>query len=82
MSKKQFGYIGAAPTQSFANLPAKYNPTRSSSVCHYVVIAGGGSGGADGGGGGAGGYRSSFGSEASGGGGFQAGTQFTLFKEI
>ena len=22
MSKKQFGYIGAAPTQSFANLPS------------------------------------------------------------
>ena len=27
MSKKQLGYIGAAPTQSFKNFPKKYNPT-------------------------------------------------------
>ena len=62
MSKKQFGYIGAAPTQSFNNLSAKYNPINATSNIEYLVIAGGGAGGYNNaGGGGAGGYRTSFG---------------------
>ena len=62
MSKKQFGYIGAAPTQSFGNLSAKYNPINATFNIEYLVIAGGGAGGFNNaGGGGAGGYRDSFG---------------------
>ena len=45
MSKKQFGYIGAAPTQSFQNLPSKYNPINATSNIEFLVIAGGGAGG-------------------------------------
>ena len=57
MSKKQFGYIGGTPTQSFQNLSAKYNPIKADVPVQFLVIAGGGGGAASsaGGGGGAGG---------------------------
>ena len=64
MSKKQFGYIGGTPTQSFQNLSAKYNPIKADVPVQFLVIAGGGGGAASsaGGGGGAGGGRSGAGS--------------------
>ena len=45
MSKKQFGYIGSSPTQSFANLPSKRNLSQYIIDIDYLVVAGGGSGG-------------------------------------
>ena len=71
MSKKQFGYIGGTPTQSFKNLSAKYNPIKAAIPVQFLVIAGGGGGSASsaGGGGGAGGFRTNAGTS---GGGYSA----------
>ena len=55
MSKKQFGYIGSTPTQSFASLSSKYNPIKADIPVQVFVVGGGGGGSASGAGGGGGG---------------------------
>ena len=68
MSSTTYGYIAdTGPTQSYGNLPRKYNPVSPQIRVDFLVVAGGGAGGGLGsqvsdqgcGGGGAGGLRSS-----------------------
>ena len=66
-TKQEYGYSGETPTQSFSDLPRKYNPQRAKIQIDFLVVAGAGAGGGTGsstadqacGGGGAGGLRSS-----------------------
>ena len=69
-TEKQFGVIGNVPTQSFNDLPRKYNPIKAEIPISisYLVIAGGGGGSASsaGGAGGAGGFRTNAGTSGGG----------------